>query len=70
VIANVGAFLGLGFYEEGWHLFTRETWTGGKGGLAGALAVLGVIAVFSLSPALGVAVYYQRRCKRDEKNLV
>ena len=70
LIANVSIFLGLAVYEEGWHIFTREAWTGGKGGLDQALFVLGVITILCLLPALGVAVYYQRRCKRDEKHVV
>src|SRR5437016_3320931 len=70
VIANVSVFLGMGIYEEGWHIFSREAWTGGKGGLAQVLFVLAIIIIFCLLPALGVAIYYQRRSKRDEKHLV
>ena len=55
--------MSLGIYEEGWHIFTREAWTGGKGGLEAALVVLGVITTFCVLPALGVAVYFQRRSK-------
>ena len=69
MIANLGVFLGLGIYEEGWHIFTPEAWTGGKGGLGSALVVLTVITLFCLLPALGVAVYYQSRSKRDETHL-
>ena len=64
VIANVIIFMSLGIYEEGWHIFTREAWTGGKGGLEAALVVLGVITIFCILPALGVAVYFQRRSKK------
>jgi hypothetical protein len=67
VIANVAIFMSLGFYEEGWHIFTRDAWTGGKGGLEAALVVLGVITIMCILPALGVAVYYDRRSKKDER---
>ena len=65
VIANVTIFMSLGFYEEGWHIFTREAWTGGKGGLEAALVVLGIITIMCMLPALSVAVYYERRSKRN-----
>jgi hypothetical protein len=68
--ANASVFFGLGIYEEGWDTFTLEAWSGGKGGLAGLFVVLGVITVLCLLPALGVAIYYQRRSKRDEKQTV
>jgi hypothetical protein len=70
VIANVSIFLGMGIYEEGWHIFTREAWTGGKGGLDQVLFVLGVIIILCILPALGVTVYYQRRTNRNEKHVV
>jgi hypothetical protein len=70
VIANVSVFLGMGIYEEGWHIFTREAWSGGKGGLGEVFVVLGIIIILCLLPALGVAVYYQRRSKRNEKAVV
>ncbi len=54
------------FYEEGWDLFTREAWTGSKGGLEAAFVVLAIIMVFCILPALGVVIYYQRRSKIDE----
>src|SRR5437773_9647819 len=69
VIANASVFLGMGIYEEGWRIFTRDAWTGGKGGLSGVLVVWAIITIFCLLPALGVAVYYQRRSKRDEKHV-
>ena len=70
VVANVSVFLGMGIYEEGWHIFTREAWTGGKGGLAGTLFVLAVLTIFCLLPALVVAVCYEWRSKRNEKRAV
>jgi len=68
-IANASVFLGLGIYAAGWRIFTREAWTGGKLGLLGVLVVWGSTTIFCLLPALGVAVYYQRRRKRDEKHV-
>lgn len=70
IIANAIAFFGMGIYEEGWHSFSREAWTGGKGGLGQVLFVLMLIIIFCLLPALGVAIYYQRRSKRDDKKHV
>jgi hypothetical protein len=69
VIANVAVFMSVAFYEEGWHLFTREAWTGGKGGWEAGLFVLGIITVMCILPALGVAVYYERRSRRDTKSV-
>src|SRR5215472_4312131 len=65
VIANVAVLIGMAFYEEGWDLFTRDAWSEPKGGWGGVLVVLIVISVLCVLPALGVAVYYQRRSKRD-----
>ncbi len=70
VIANAAVFIGMELYEEGWNLFTREAWTEPKGGWIGIVIVLGVISVLCVLPALGVAVYYQRRSKRDETHVV
>ena len=67
VVANVSIFLGMAIYEEGWHIFSREAWTGGKGGLPGALFVLTLIIIICLLPALAVAIYYQKRSKSDDK---
>src|SRR5438067_13877405 len=57
LVTNVCIFLGMGIYEEGWRIFTREAWTGGKGGLGLVFFVLGIITIFCLLPALGVAVF-------------
>lgn len=70
VVANFAVFFGLGFYEEGFRLFRREAWTGGKGGLFEAVIVVGVITILCVLPALGVAVYYQRRSKRGKGRMV
>ena len=70
VIANVAAFLGVGFYQWGFHLFTSEALDGGKGPPGGVLIVVGVITILCVLPALGVAVYYQRRSKTDETRVV
>ena len=70
IIANVGVFLGFGFYEEGLHLFTSEAWVGGKGGLGEVFIVVGVLTAFCILPALGVAVYFQRRAQTREKHTI
>jgi hypothetical protein len=66
VIANMVFFLSWSFYRMGWHLFTREAWTNGKGGLVPVFFGLGFIALMCVLPALGVVVYYQQQSKRDE----
>jgi hypothetical protein len=70
LIANMIVFISFGFYEEGLALFTREVWTSGKGSFESGLVVLGVITIVCILPALGVAVYHERRSKRNEKHLV
>jgi len=70
VIANLAVLFGLGFYEEGFHLFTREAWSGGKGPPGAVFVVVGVITILCVLPAFGVAVYYQRRSKRYEARVV
>jgi uncharacterized membrane protein len=70
VIANVVVVASLAFYEEGWHIFSRDAWSEPKGGWAGVVVVMGVVTIFCILPALAVAVYYQRRSKRDEKSMV
>jgi hypothetical protein len=69
VIANGLVFISLAFYEEGWHIFTREAWTGGKDGWGTAVLVSGGFAVICILPALGVATYYQRRKTQRESNV-
>jgi len=70
LIANVAVFFGMGLYEEGFHLFTREAWSGGKGPPGAMFIVVGVITILCVLPALGVAVYYQRRSKEYETPVV
>ena len=70
VIANVVVVASLAFYDEGWHIFSRDAWSEPKGGWGGVVVVMGIVAVFCILPALAVALYYQRRSKRDEKPLV
>ncbi|MGB7767309.1 MAG: hypothetical protein WBN22_00445 [Verrucomicrobiia bacterium] len=70
IIATAGVLLCLSVCFDGWRVFTRGYWTEGKGGLEMILVVFGIIAAFCVLPALGVAVYYQRRSKRDETNVV
>jgi hypothetical protein len=65
MIANAAVLFSWGFYEEGWHIFTIDAWVGGKGGLAALLFIFGGITIICILPALGVAVYYERKSKRD-----
>ena len=67
VVANIAVFISLAFYEVGWRFFTREAWTGGKDDLGAIFVVLGIITVICILPALGVAVYFNRRGERDAK---
>lgn len=69
VIANALVLMSLAFYEEGCHIFTREAWSGGKDGWGAALLVAGGFAVICVLPALGVAIYHERRKTKRESNV-
>jgi hypothetical protein len=62
VIANVAVCIGMAFYEEGW--------SEPKGGWGGVVIVLSVISLLCILPALGVAVYYQKRSKKNGTHVV
>src|SRR6266404_1174728 len=58
VVANMIVFGSFAFYEEGWEIFTRDAWSGGKDDFGSVLFVLAVMTALCILPALGVAVYY------------
>ena len=70
LIANVICLVAFGVYQDGWHIFTLEAWTGGKGGFSAIMKVVLTSTITSLLPALAVAVYYQKRGMRDTNDKV
>ena len=58
IAGSVIVFLGVG----GWEIFTPDYWTGNhKSPPSFALVFLGYTTAFCVLPALGVAVFYERR---------
>jgi cytochrome c biogenesis protein CcdA len=68
VVSALIVALCLGFYYDGWDVFTPSYWTDAKGGFAVVLFSFMAIAVPCILPSLAVVLFYKARGKNAESN--
>ena len=75
-ILFVAVYLVGRFYTEGWHTFTLEAWRSDNGSLHNLESAISDAMIFTLVgtlicilPTFGVAYYYERQSKRNEKDV-
>ena len=73
-ICFIAIYLAGMFYTEGWHVFTSDAWRSDNGRLTNLESAISEAMIFTvvgslicILPAFGVAYYYDKQSKRNEK---